>query len=137
MFKTNDTSMYVETATIYSQPVFNKVSITPTTITAANNYGVVVDGAPGNTAISSAVSAIAVNPLYHSLLPEYDKSNMYFEINSIPVTTVYAESINTLPAANTLTAGQVIVYRNGLIVCSSADVNKTLTGYFSYVARSD
>lgn len=34
-------------------------------------------------------------------------------------------------------AGQIIMYRNGLILCSSADVGKTLTGFFSYVARSD
>ena len=62
---------------------------------------------------------------------------MAFTINNIPVTTCYSETINTLPAQNTLTTGQIIIYRNGLILCSTQDANKTLRGYFSYVARSN
>ena len=138
VLKTNDTYVYVENSPFYTQPVYEKITLTPTTITAPNNYGVVVDGAPGNNSLSAATSAITVDPLWHSLLPEYDNNNITsFSINGVPVVRVYAETKETIPDPNTLTAGQIIMYRNGLILCSSADVGKTLTGFFSYVARSD
>lgn len=135
--KTNDTDLYLESNYFYTQPVFERVTLTPTIISATNNHGVVVDGAPGNLGLSAAVSAITVNPLWYSILPEYWPNTMAFTINNIPVTTCYSETINTLPAQNTLTTGQIIVYRNGLILCSTQDANKTLRGYFSYVARSN
>jgi hypothetical protein len=137
ILKTNDNTLYLESYPWYTQPVFSNVTLTPTTITLANNYGVVLDGAPGNSGLSAAVSAITVNNLWHSILPEYIKDTMRFTIDGTPVTTAYVETINTIPAQNTLTTGQIIVYRNGLILCSAADVNKTLAGYFSYVAKSD
>ena len=62
---------------------------------------------------------------------------MLFTIDSVPVTKVFAETIDTLPLQSTLTTGQIIVYRSGLILCSPVDGGKTLAGYFSYIARSN
>lgn len=135
--KTNDTSLYIENITAYIQPYFEKVTLTPTIITAPNNYGVVVDGAPGNLGLSSAVSATTENALWHSILPEYAPNLMRFTIDGTPITGIFRETVETIPTQASLTTGQVIVYRNGLILCSTADVGKTLAGYFSYVARSD
>lgn len=137
ILKTNDTYVYVENSPFYTQPVYEKVNITPTTVTLANNYGVVVNGAPGNTSLSAAVSASTVNPLWHSILPEYTNSVMKITLNGTPITKCYSETIDTIPTQASLNAGEIIVYRNGLILCSPLDVSKTLAGYFSYVARSD
>jgi hypothetical protein len=137
ILKTNDTDLYVESVPVYSQPVYDQVALTDTVITLANNHGIVLDGAPGNTSLSAATSAITVNPLWHSTIPEYEANTMRFTIDNIPINRCFSETIDTLPAQNTLTTGQIILYRNGLILCSTADVNKTLRGYFSYVAKSD
>ena len=137
ILKTNDISVYVESCPFYTQPLYEKVTLTPRVITAPNNHAVVVDGAPGNTSVSAATSAIAVNPLWYALLPEYFSNTMQLFIDGVPITSYWGEGRDVLPAQNTLTAGQVIGYRNGLLLCSTADVGKTVTGYFSYVARSD
>ena len=62
---------------------------------------------------------------------------MKFYINGVEITRCFSETIDTLPLQSALTIGQIILYRNGLIICSTADDTKTLTGYFSYVAKSD
>ena len=137
ILKTNDNSIYIESCPFYTQPVFSNVTLSSSTITSANSYGVVLNGAPGDSGISSAVSAITVNPLWHSVIPEYTTDNMKFFINGVEITRCFSETIDTLPLQSALTIGQIILYRNGLIICSTADDTKTLTGYFSYVARSD
>jgi hypothetical protein len=137
ILKTNDIYVYVENSSFYTQPVYEKVTITPTVITSGNSYGVVVDGAPGNISLSSATSAVTVNPLWHSILPEYTNSVMRITIDGTPVTNCFSETIDTIPSQASLNAGEIIVYRNGLIICSTSDATKTLAGYFSYVAKSD
>jgi hypothetical protein len=137
ILKTNDIYLYIENSPFYTQPVYEKVTITPTVITLGNNYGVVVDGAPGNTSLSPATSAVTVNPLWHSILPEYTNSIMRITIDGTPVTKCFSETVSTIPSQASLNAGEIIVYRNGLILCSTADATKTLAGYFSYVAKSD
>lgn len=143
VLKTNDNTIYVESCPFYTQPVFEKITLTPTVISAANNHGIVVDGAPGNLTLSAATSSTPVNPLWYALLPDPYLNTMQFFIDGIPIENIYGninqfcDGRNTLPAQNTLTTGQCISYRNGLVLFSTADVGKTVTGYFSYVARSD
>lgn len=125
--KTNDTSNYLEYVIFYTQPVFSRQTLSNQTINNTD-YTVRVDKCP---------TGISPDPLWYAMLPEYGQDQMFITINGVEVTTVFAETIDTMPTQASLTTGQIAIYRNGNIVCSSSDAGKTLAGFYSYVARSD
>ncbi len=125
--KTNDASNYLEYTLFYTQPVFSRQTLSPQTINNTD-YIVRVDKCP---------TGISPDPLWYAMLPEYGQDQMFITINGVEVTRVFAETIDTIPAQAALTLGQIAIYRDGRIVCSTADTGKTITGVYSYVARSD